>query len=141
MPLNVDKTWEMVMRGNVHGSIPNPTPLIERKTWLKILGTILQENPNNWDMHFEQLINKANSRMQIMRVCKYYGMTVEQLDLLFNSLITSVLTYGRFNSYQRTLCIRKVQFLPEDIVLHFRSRSWLGLKMYIFSLGLQTLTF
>jgi hypothetical protein len=29
-------------------------------------------------------------------------------------------------------------------VLHFsifRSRSWLGLKMYIFSLGLQTLTF
>ena len=94
MPLNMDKTWEMVMRGNAHGSIPNPIPMIERKTWLKILGTILQENPSNWDMHFDQLINKANSRMHIMRVCKYYGMTVEQLDLLFNSLIMSVLTYG-----------------------------------------------
>ena len=60
--------------------------MIERKTWLKILGTILQENPSNWDIHFDQLINKANSRMQIMRVRKYYGMTVEQLDLLFSSL-------------------------------------------------------
>jgi hypothetical protein len=93
MPLNMYKTWEMVMRGNIHGSIPNPIPMIERKTWLKILGTILQENPSNWDMHFDQLINKANSRMQIMRVRKYYGMT-EQLDLLFNSFIMSVLTYG-----------------------------------------------
>ena len=45
MPLNMDKTWEMVMRGNAHGSIPNPIPMIERKTWLKILRTILQENP------------------------------------------------------------------------------------------------
>jgi hypothetical protein len=94
MPQNMDKTWEMVMGGNIHGSIPNPIPMIERKTWLKFLGTILQENPSNWDMHFDQLINKANSRMQIMRVCKYYGMTVEQLDLLFNSLIMSVLTSG-----------------------------------------------
>jgi hypothetical protein len=24
MPLNMDKTWEMVMHGNAHGSIPNP---------------------------------------------------------------------------------------------------------------------
>ena len=33
-----------------------------------------------------------------------------------------------------------VQFLPEDLVLHFRSRSWSDLKMYMYSLGLQTLT-
>jgi hypothetical protein len=34
----------------------------------------------------------------------------------------------RFNPYQRTLCCI------------FRSRSWSDLKMYIYSLGLQTLT-
>ena len=40
MLLNMDKTWEMVVQGNSNGSFPNPIPLIERKTWLEILGTI-----------------------------------------------------------------------------------------------------
>ena len=43
VPLNMDKTWEMVVQGNSKGSFPIPIPLIERKTWLEILGTILQE--------------------------------------------------------------------------------------------------
>ena len=72
MPLNMYKTWEMVMRGNIHGSIPNPIPMIERKTWLKILGTILQENPSNWDMHFDQLINKETVEC---RLCEYVNTT------------------------------------------------------------------
>ena len=42
-----------------------------------MLGTILQEDPSNWDMYIEQLISKAASSIEciIMRVCKYYGMT------------------------------------------------------------------
>ena len=32
--------------------------------------------------------------MYIMRVCKYYDLFVKQLDLLFNSLIMSIFTYG-----------------------------------------------
>ena len=32
--------------------------------------------------------------MYIMRVCKYYGLFVKQLDLLFNSPIMSIFTYG-----------------------------------------------
>ena len=47
VPLNMNKTWEMVIKGNGNGSIPIPIPSIERKTWLEILGTILQENPCN----------------------------------------------------------------------------------------------
>ena len=94
MPLNMNKTWEMVIQGNGNGSIPIPIPSIERKTWLEILGTIFQENPCNWDMHFHKLISKASSRMYIIRVCKFYGLSREQLDLLFDSLIMSVLTYG-----------------------------------------------
>ena len=45
LPLNMNKTWEMVIQGNGNGSIPIPIPSIERKTWLEILGTIFQENP------------------------------------------------------------------------------------------------
>ena len=47
MPLNMNKTWEMVIQGNGNGSIPIPIPSIERKIWLEILGTIFQENPCN----------------------------------------------------------------------------------------------
>ena len=36
-------------------------------------------------MHFEELIKQ---------VCKYYGFSVKQLNLLFNSLIMSIFTYG-----------------------------------------------
>ena len=94
MPLNESKTWEMVIQGDGNESIPIPIPSIERKTWLEILGTIFQENPCNWDMHFHKLISKASSKMYIMRVCKFYGMSGEQLDLLFDSLIMSVLASG-----------------------------------------------
>ena len=90
MPLNMNKTWEMVIQGNGNGSIPIPIPSIERKTWLEILGTIFQENPCNWDMHFYKLISKASSRMYTIKVCQFYGLSREQLDLLFDSLIMSV---------------------------------------------------
>ena len=66
MPLNMNETWEMVIQDNDNGSIPIPIPSIERKTWLEILGTIFQENPCNWDMHFHKLISKASSRMYII---------------------------------------------------------------------------
>ena len=75
MPLNRSKTWKMVIQGHGNGSIPIPIPSIERKTWLEILATILQENPCNWDMHFDKLISKASGRMYIIRVCKFYGMS------------------------------------------------------------------
>ena len=61
-------------------------------------------------MHFHKLISKASSRMHITRVCKYYGMSSEQFDLLFDSLVMSVLTYGvelwgcaHYNKYLRQI--------------------------------------
>ena len=73
MSLNLTKTWEMVIHVKVSQSLlsqslPNPLPTITRKTWLKILGITFQDNPCNWDMHFEDLISKASSRMYIMRI-------------------------------------------------------------------------
>ena len=71
MPLNMKKTCEMVVRGNVSRPLPDPIPTIERKTWLRILGITLPDNPCNWDLHFEELIKQ---------VCEFVNITVSLLN-------------------------------------------------------------
>ena len=44
--------------------------------------------------HFNEIMGKAGSRMYILRVCKYYGFSKKDLDLLFHSLIVSALVFG-----------------------------------------------
>ena len=46
------------------------------------------------DTHIDYLLSKASSRLYIIRICKYYGYSIENLDLLFQSLILSVFTYA-----------------------------------------------
>ncbi len=36
MTLNVEKTYEMIVRGKTQTSVPSCIPSIERKTWLKL---------------------------------------------------------------------------------------------------------
>ena len=74
--------------------LPAIIPHIERKEWLKPLGITLEDLPDKLDLHFEEIMGKASGRMYILRVCKYYGMPFKQLNLLFNSLIMSLFTYG-----------------------------------------------
>jgi hypothetical protein len=40
------------------------------------------------------MLKKASGIMYILRVCKYYGFTTKQLELLFQSLIMSLFTFG-----------------------------------------------
>ena len=40
------------------------------------------------------MMDKANSRLYILRICKYYGYTLEEFTILFQSLIMSVFTYA-----------------------------------------------
>ena len=94
MVLNMNKTYEMIVRGRTSIPLPSCIPFIKRKTWLKILGITLEEIPENWDRHFEEILKKASGRMYILRVCKYYGFTTKQLELLFQSLIMSLFTFG-----------------------------------------------
>ena len=68
-----------------------PLEIIERKNNLKLLGVTLEEDPTNWDTHIEYLLTKASSRLYILRICKYYKYSVNNLDLLFQSLILSIL--------------------------------------------------
>lgn len=67
---------------------------IERRSWLKILGITLENVPDKWNLHFDEMITRAGGRMCMLRVCKYYGMLMYQLNLLFLSLIISLFIYG-----------------------------------------------
>ena len=73
------KTWGMVIRGKITRPLPAPLPMIVRKSWLKILGVTFQENSSMWDMHLDELMSKACSRMYIIRICKYYGFSRKEV--------------------------------------------------------------
>ena len=93
MTLNLNKTWEMLLKRGSLKVPPAPLAIMERKTTLKLLGVTFEDDPVNWDSHFDHVLSKASSRLYILRVCRFYGNPKEQLDLLFQSLITSVFTY------------------------------------------------
>lgn len=92
--LNLDKTWEVVLNGKSSKTLPDPIQGIKRRDWLKLLGVTFQDKPCNWDKHFQFMISKACGRLYILRVCKFYGYSKEDLHLLFNSLIMSVFYFA-----------------------------------------------
>ena len=94
MTLNLLKTWEMLIYNKTTKPDPPPVPIIERKSWLKLLGVTFQENPCCWDLLFDNLIAKASSRLYILRVCKFYGYSRDQLNKLFDLLVISIFAYG-----------------------------------------------
>ena len=57
------------------------------------MGVTFHENPCNWDTHFHNMMDKANARLYIVRTCKYYLYTLEELLILFESLIMSMFRY------------------------------------------------
>ena len=67
---------------------------LTRKSELKLLGVTVNQDPCNWDAQFENMLSKATSRLYILRVCKYYGYSLQELTLLFDSLIMSLFTYA-----------------------------------------------
>ena len=94
MSLNLGKTWEMLMKGKPEKDQPDPLQYIKRKSSLKLLGVTFEDNPTNWDRHFDYMLSKASSRLYILPFCKYYGFSVDYLDLLFKSLILSIFNYA-----------------------------------------------
>ena len=85
--LNLKKTWEMVVQGNTKKPISEPMKDIEMKGELRLLGVTFNELPFNWDTHFDHIIHsKASCRLHILRVCKCYGYSLQELTRLFDSL-------------------------------------------------------
>jgi hypothetical protein len=60
---------------NVKGQLPPRIGEIERKECLKLLGMTFQEDPKCWDLHVENLLSKARSRMYILRVTAKLGLS------------------------------------------------------------------
>ena len=94
MILNLNKTWEMLLKRGSLRVLPAPLAIVERKTTLKLLGVTFEDDPVNWHSHVDHVLSEASSRLYILRVCRFYGYPKEQLDLLFQSLIISVFTYA-----------------------------------------------
>ena len=94
MTLNFKKTFEMVVRGRTRKTPPGDIVGIVRKKELKLLGLTFNEDPCNWDTQFEHMLGKANSRLYILRVCKYFGYSLSELTELFDSLIMSLFLYA-----------------------------------------------
>ena len=70
-----------------------------RKSELKLLGVIVNEDPCNWDAQFEDMLSKVSSGLYILRVCRYYGFSLRELTMLFDSPIMSLFTYFFFVFY------------------------------------------
>ena len=84
----------MVIRGKSKKPVPEEIPNIERREELKFLGVFFNENPTNWDKQFDTLLSKASSPLYILRVCKFYGYSLNELTTLYNNLITSLFNFG-----------------------------------------------
>ena len=86
--------WEMLLKGKSTKALPAPPALIEWKPGLKLLGVTFQSDLCNWDSHLDNMLSKASSRLHILRVCKFYGLPLDHLHILFTSLILPTLTYA-----------------------------------------------
>jgi hypothetical protein len=94
MKLNLKKPWELLLCTRSPAIPPPAINGIRRKKWLKLLGVTFQENPRCWDKQVDSLLSKAGSRIYILRVCKFYGYSPNELTKLFDSLILSLFYYA-----------------------------------------------
>ena len=60
LPVHLTNTWEMVVYGRIFKPLPPLVQGVERKSWLRLLGIIFQENPSDWDLHVDSLLCKAS---------------------------------------------------------------------------------
>ena len=89
MSLNMTKTWEMLVCGKTTKPLPPSITGIGRKKWLKLLGITFQDDLCCWDLHVDSLLS-----MYILRVCRFYCYSKDQLSKLFDSLVMSLFYYG-----------------------------------------------
>ena len=76
------------LKGRSTKALPIPLASIERKT------SQLFSPISNWDLHLDNILSKASSRLYILRVCKFYGLPLDHFHLLFTSLIPPIFTYA-----------------------------------------------
>ena len=81
----------MVLRRKTTKQAPDALPSVVRKPEHILFGVTCNQDPCNWDTHFDILLRKASSKLYIMRVCKFYGYLQEELTALFSLIMSSLL--------------------------------------------------
>ena len=83
MQLNFKKTWKILLKGKPTKALPVPLTFIDRKPSLKFLGVTFQSDRvySNWDLHLDNILSTASSRLFILSVCNFYGVPLDHLHL------------------------------------------------------------
>ena len=94
--LGLGKTFNAKFHKNCENTTFIITILILQFFLLHMLtvGVTFQSDPCNWDLHLDNILSKASSRLYILSVCKFYGLPLDHLHLLFTSLILPIFTYA-----------------------------------------------
>lgn len=95
MQLNFKKTWEMLNCKSTK-ALPVPMAFIERKPSLNGYWVLhFRPDPCNWDLHLDNILSTAISRLYSLLVSKFYGLPLpDHRHRLFISLILPIFTYA-----------------------------------------------
>ena len=77
LTINLTKTNEMIVKGDVERPLLTVTFDIKQEVFLKILGVYFYSNPKDWEKQIDALLSKAGRRMHILRVCKKNGYSLD----------------------------------------------------------------
>ena len=61
MTLNLNKTWEMLLKSSSLKVPPAALAIVERKTKFKLFGVTFEADPMNWDTHIDHLLSDQQS--------------------------------------------------------------------------------
>ena len=111
----------MIVRGKTLTPVPSRIPSTQRKTSFKLLQVTLEEIPNRWYRHFEEMLKKESERMYILRVRNYYGFTAKQLEFLFQSLINMSLFTLESELWGGEFCTKYISQIDKFVNHAFRN--------------------
>ena len=94
MQLNCEKTKNMIFNftnnyqfmTRLHSNETN----IEVLNSTKLLGTIIS-NDLKWDLNTEEIVKKANSRMQLLRQVASFGASKQEMKIIYFAYVRSQL--------------------------------------------------
>jgi hypothetical protein len=96
MRFNISKTKEMVFdfsrQRRSHPSLILNGTEVEQVSEAKLLGVIVQSNLK-WNAHIKMMVQKANKRLYLLRLCSRAGVSSLDLVMIYTSLVRSVMEY------------------------------------------------
>ena len=145
MLLNEKKTKNMIF--NFTKKYPFATRLklndqsIETVKSTTLLGTIISDDLR-WDMNIQNLVKKANSRMEILRRVANFGVSIEDMKIIYflfvrSHLEQSATVWHSSLTEENSFDLERVQKSAVKIIL---GSNYIGYEKYLAKLGLEKLS-